>query len=99
MKKQNLLKLFWILFVITAPSLSNAQGNLESMRQMIFEKTNELRVLAGFSALRPLDSLMDLAQYHSVNMVKHNFYSHVDHEGLNPIERAEKKGLNPWVKK
>ena len=46
------------------PYLSNAQGNVESMRQMIFEKTNELRVLAGYSALRPLDSLMDLAQYH-----------------------------------
>jgi len=99
MKKQNLLNLFWISFVITSPSLSYAQGNLESMRQMIFEKTNELRVLAGYSVLRPLDSLMDLAQYHSVNMVEHHFYSHVDHEGLNPIERAKKKGLNPWVKK
>ena len=99
MKKQNLLNLFWISFVITAPSLSYAQGNLESMRQMIFEKTNELRVSAGYSVLRPLDSLMDLAQYHSVNMVEYHFYSHVDHEGLNPIERAEKKGLNPWVKK
>ena len=56
MKKQNLLNLFWISFVITAPSLSYAQGNLESMRQMIFEKTNELRVSAGYSVLRPLDS-------------------------------------------
>ena len=91
MKKQNLLNLFWISFVIMSPSLSYAQGNLESMRQMIFEKTNELRVLAGYPVLRPLDSLMDLAQYHSVNMVEHHFYSHVDHEGLNPIERAEKK--------
>ena len=93
MKKKNLIKLFWILFVNTAPSLSYAQGNLESMRKMIFEKTNELRILAGYSALRPLDSLMDLAQYHSVNMVQYHFYSHVDHEGLNPVERAKKKDL------
>ena len=99
MKKQDLLKLFWILFVIIIPYLSNAQGNVESMRQMIFEKTNELRVLAGYSVLKPLDSLMELAQYHSVNMVEKHFYSHIDHEGLNPTERAKKKGLNPWVKK
>jgi uncharacterized protein YkwD len=99
MKKQNLLNLFWISFVITAPYLSYAQGNLESMRQMIFEKTNELRVLAGYPVLIPLDSLMELAQYHSVNMVEHRFYSHTDHEGLNPLGRAEKKGINPWVKK
>ncbi len=99
MKKQYFLKLFWILFVFKVPHLSYGQGNIESMRQMIFEKTNELRVLAGYSVLKPLDSLMDLAQYHSINMVEHNFYSHTDHEGLNPIERAEKKGINPWVKK
>ena len=42
---------------------------------------------------------MELAQYHSVNMVEHRFYWHPDHEGLNPQERAEKKGINPWVKK
>ena len=88
MKKQDLLKLFWILFVIIIPYLSNAQGNVESMRQMIFEKTNELRVLAGYSVLKPLDSLMELAQYHSINMVENHFYSHIDHEGLNPTERA-----------
>ena len=99
MKKQDFLKLFWFLIFIVTPYKSIAQGNLESMRQMIFEKTNELRVLAGHSILKPLDSLMELAQYHSENMVKHHFYSHTDHEGLNPIERAEKKGLNPWVKK
>ena len=99
MKKQDFLKSFWFSFIIMIPYLSNAQGNVETMRQMIFEKTNELRVLAGYSALKPLDSLMELAQYHSVNMVEHLFYSHTDHEGLNPIERAEKKGLNPWVKK
>ena len=91
MKKQDFLKLFWILFVTIIPYLSNAQGNVESMRQMIFEKTNELRVLAGYSVLKPLDSLMELAQYHSVNMVENRFYSHIDHEGLNPTERAKKK--------
>ena len=89
------LKTFGILFLTAIIQSCFGQENLELMRQMIFEKTNELRVLAGYSALRPLDSLMDLAQYHSVNMVEHHFYSHVDHEGLNPVERAKKKGLIP----
>jgi uncharacterized protein YkwD len=99
MKKFYCLKLLLILFIVHIPLGSNGQLNLDSMRQMIFEKTNELRVLAGYPVLIPLDSLMELAQYHSVNMVEHRFYSHTDHEGLNPMERAKKKGLNPWVKK
>ena len=66
---------------------------------MIFEKTNDLRVEKGLPKLLLLDSLMRLAQHHSDNMVKHTFYSHTDHEGLNPITRAKKMGINPWVKK
>jgi uncharacterized protein YkwD len=66
---------------------------------MIFEKTNDLRVEKGLPKLLLLDSLMRLAQHHSDNMVKQTFYSHTDHEGLNPITRAKKMGINPWVKK
>ena len=51
------------------------------MRQLIFEKTNSLRLEKGLSKLKQLDSLMDLAQLHSENMVKYNFYAHVDHLG------------------
>ena len=93
------LKTFGILFLTAIIQSCFGQENLELMRQMIFEKTNELRILAGHSALKPLDSLMDLAQDHSRNMVEYGFYSHIDHEGLNPTERAENKGINPWVRK
>lgn len=86
----------WTLFSLTSVF---AQEDLEQMRQMIFEKTNALRIEKGLSKLIRLDSLMDLAQLHSENMVKHDFYSHVDHLGRNPVERAEKYKLKAWVRK
>ena len=76
-----------------------AQGDLEIMRQLIFEKTNALRAEKGLPILERLDSLMDLAQFHSENMVKHDFYDHLDHLGLNPTQRAEKFKVKAWVKK
>ena len=69
------------------------------MRQLIFEKTNALRVEKGLPKLERLDSLMDLAQLHSENMVNHDFYAHVDHLGRNPVERAEKYNVKAWVRK
>ena len=79
-------------FILMAFSVASifAQGDLERMRQLIFEKTNALRVEKGLPILERLDSLMDLAQFHSENMVKHGFYDHLDHLGLNPTQRAEK---------
>ncbi|MEC8636910.1 MAG: CAP domain-containing protein [Bacteroidota bacterium] len=68
------------------------------MRQLIFEKTNTLRVEKGLPELILLDSLMDLAQLHSQNMVKHNFYAHIDHLGQNPVQRAEKYNVKAWVR-
>ena len=76
-----------------------AQRDLERMRQLIFEKTNALRAEKGLPKLERLDSLMDLAQLHSENMVKHKFYAHVDHLGRNPIDRAEKFKVKAWVRK
>ena len=78
---------------------SFAQVDLEIMRQLIFEKTNALRAEKGLPKLERLDSLMDLAQFHSENMVKHGFYDHIDHLGLNPTQRAEKFKVKAWVKK
>ena len=88
----------FISMVFCAAS-SFAQGDLEIMRQLIFEKTNALRTEKGLSKLEQLDSLMDLAQFHSENMVKHGFYDHLDHLGLNPTQRAEKFKVKAWVKK
>lgn len=99
MRNSCLRKLFYTFLLLSVAQLSFGQKDLELMRKLIFEKTNALRLAEGLPELQPLDSLMELAQYHSVNMVEHRFYSHVDHEGLNPIERAEKKGVKAWVRK
>ena len=91
----NLLLITLIPFSLT---LGFAQKDIELMRMLIFEKTNALRAEKGLPELKPLDSLMDLAQMHSENMVKHNFYAHVDHLGQNPIQRAEKHNVKAWVR-
>ena len=91
----NLLLVILIPFSLT---IGFAQKDIELMRMLIFEKTNALRAEKGLSELKPLDSLMDLAQMHSENMVKHNFYAHVDHLGQNPIQRAEKHNVKAWVR-
>ena len=91
----NLLLVILIPFSLT---IGFAQKDIELMRMLIFEKTNALRAEKGLSELKPLDSLMDLAQMHSENMVKHNFYAHVDHLGQNPIQRAEKYNVKAWVR-
>ena len=91
----NLLLIILIPFSLT---IGFAQKDIELMRMLIFEKTNALRAEKGLPELKPLDSLMDLAQMHSENMVKHNFYAHVDHLGQNPIQRAEKYNVKAWVR-
>ena len=75
---------------------ATAQGDTEEISQLIFEKTNALRLAKGKTPFKPLDSLNRLAQYHSDNMVAKAFYSHIDPEGLNPVSRAEKLGIQAW---
>jgi len=73
-----------------------AQRELGDIKALIFKKTNELRINKGLKPFKSLDSLDYIAQYHSDNMVRQNFYSHTDHEGLNPVQRAEKLGVLAW---
>lgn len=87
------------LFFVFVTGAVSAQKDIAQMRQLIFEKTNVLRQQKGLSKLLLLDSLTDLAQMHSENMVKFDFYAHTDHLGHNPIQRAEAQKLMAWVKK
>ena len=57
--------------------------------QKIFEKTNAIRTSRGLSELAQYDDMDQLAQLHSNNMVEYNFYSHVDHQGKSPSQRAD----------
>ena len=78
----------FFLFLISLQGI--AQQSIEEITQLIFEKTNGLRIAKGLKPYKALDSLNQLAQYHSDNMVAKNFYSHVDPDGLTPVTRAEK---------
>ena len=75
---------------------ATAQGDVDEISQLIFEKTNALHLAKEKTPFKPLDRLNRLAQYHSDNMVAKAFYSHVDPEGLNPVSRAEKLGIQAW---
>ena len=89
---------FWTSCMFLVLSQTYAQ-DLEAIRTLIFKKTNELRMEKGLQPFKHLDSLDGIAQYHSDNMVSQNFYAHTDHEGLNPVQRAEKLGVLAWRKK
>lgn len=96
--RKSLTNLLLIILISFSLTTGFAQKDIELMRQLIFEKTNTLRVEKGLPELILLDSLMDLAQLHSQNMVKHNFYAHIDHLGQNPVQRAEKYNVKAWVR-
>ena len=72
------------------------QQDTERIAELIFKKTNQLRQAKGLVPFKELDSLDHIAQYHSDNMVQKKFYSHTDHEGLSPVERAEKFKVQAW---
>ncbi len=76
-----------------------AQRDLKIISRLIFEKTNAIRAEKGLLELIELDPLINLAQVHSENMVNHHFYSHIDHLGQNPIQRAEEFKVKAWVRK
>lgn len=92
--------LYLVLSILVFPSAWGfAQGDIEEIRQLIVEKTNALRAAKGLPRLLLLDSLMDLAQEHSKNMVLHHFYAHVDHLGQDPVQRAEHQKVKAWTKR
>ena len=65
-----------------------AQQNTVEISRLIFEKTNRIRLAKGLKPYKALDSLDQLAQYHSDNMVAKSFYSHVDPDGLTPVTQS-----------
>ena len=72
------------------------QQDHDIIAQLIFKKTNQLRQAKGLDPFKKLDSLDQIAQYHSDNMVQKKFYSHTDHEGLSPVDWAEKFNIQAW---
>ena len=56
---------FCLFFFFLISLQGIAQQNIEEITQLIFEKTNRLRVAKGLKPYKALDSLNQLAQYHS----------------------------------
>lgn len=97
MKFNRCLVFFFCFSLFSVKGFS--QQNKAEIRTLIFQKTNALRKEKGLRPLVFLDSLQHLAQHHSKNMVKKQFYSHVDPAGKSPMDRAEQLGIFPWRKK
>ena len=100
--KNKIKKLNHYIFFLLAAFFffqGKAQDNTQEIAKLIVYETNLLRLEKNLPKLKILDTLMDLAQYHSDNMVKHGFYSHIDHQGLDPIERAERQNIKAWVRR
>ena len=86
----------FLIFFLFISSVVGAQQNIQEIRRLIFIKSNEIRVSYGRPPFTSLDSLDRVAQYHSDQMVAKGFFSHIDPDGLNPFQRAQKLGVYPW---
>ena len=81
---------FLIPFLFTFLLVNAQNPDIESITNFIFEKTNQLRLENNKSELTRNKVLDKMAQYHSDNMVKFNFFSHTDSFGDSLGDRAKK---------
>ena len=61
----------------------------QDLALQILQKTNILRAEKGLEALIQDDEMDLLATVHSENMVQHEFFDHIDHQGKSPSGRAD----------
>lgn len=78
-----------------APVSSPAVGATGDERRA-FDLINRERQRRGLSTLAWDGGLVRLARYHSQNMARGGFLSHVDREGLDLKARAQTLGLHGW---
>ena len=65
------------------------QQDQDIIAQLILS-INQLRQAKGLISFKKLKTLDQIAQYPSDNMVQKKFYFYTDHDGLSPVEPAEK---------
>lgn len=78
-----------------APASAAALGATGDERRA-FDLINRERQRRGLSPLAWDGDLVRLARYHSQNMARGSFLSHVDREGLDLKARAQTLGLHGW---
>lgn len=68
-------------------------AQLTTMRKQLLELINASRATVALAPLALDDKLNEIAQYHSDDMGKRDYFAHVDPDGLGPGERATKFGF------
>ena len=71
--------------------------SLETMRTTLLNKINESRKAQGLSEVVLSDELNNLAQLHSDDMAKNNYFSHKDLSGNMPEDRRKALGISTPV--
>lgn len=64
-------------------------SNIDTLESAVHEATNEFRDEEGYDPLGYNRDLAKIARNHSRNMAKEGYFSHVDHEGRGPGDRAD----------
>ena len=80
----------------TAAPVSAAAVGASGDERRAFDLVNRERQRRGLSPLSWDGSLVRLARYHSQNMARGGYLSHVDRDGLDLRARAQALGLHGW---
>ena len=73
----------------------DASSYCVTVETRVFELTNLERTKRGLKALRWHQALRHIARYHGINQMKHKFYAHRDHKGMEPTDRFRR--LHPAI--
>jgi uncharacterized protein YkwD len=71
-----------------------SQIDISTLEQEVHQLINVQRTNNGLSALTWDDSIGTIAREHSEDMVKRNFFSHINPSGEDPTDRASKQGYS-----
>ena len=81
-----------VLLVEAAPA-----RDLREMESETEKAVNRIRVQHGLAALVSVPTLVNVARAHSADMVRRNYFDHVDPDGRHPSDRVTDAGVS-WTK-
>lgn len=86
------MKRFWLVVWLLCISilLFCEKISVEEFESRVFERVNQIRHEHSLPPLAREESLIELARTHSRNMGWEDFFDHVDHEGLQVLQRQQK---------
>jgi uncharacterized protein YkwD len=72
--------------------------NLSKVAKITYQKANEARIAHGLQPLMWNDKLAQIAQAHSDDMARRQYFSHVSPDGVDNIDRFERAGMDCTVR-